>query len=223
MVPLYNVFLKYAAVLFSTKDGAWKITDFGFTTQGPRSNDSKVHGLGTRGYRAPEMLKENVHEHTASVDIWGLGCILFEVAKRETAFSTDTAVRDYAFLINTDASTSLRLDKAANPNLSRLINAALEVQSSRRPSAHQLHHEFATVLWQSLGDALEAQRNLGGAIQAFNEGIKFNSGYGPLWEGLMKAKVALVESHVRTLTSERLTQFRYRKRKKKLHASKTHF
>jgi serine/threonine protein kinase len=49
---------------------------------------------GTGGYRAPELLKEDP-KFCRSVDLWGLGCVLYEIAVGKRAFAGDWAVFHY--------------------------------------------------------------------------------------------------------------------------------
>lgn len=82
-------------VLYSSKDSAWKLADFGFTCEGT-SSQFQISGLvrGTSGYRAPELLAEPA-TYTNKVDIWAMGCILHELAVARKAFINDQAVLDY--------------------------------------------------------------------------------------------------------------------------------
>jgi hypothetical protein len=56
---------------------------------------------GTGGYRAPELLKE-VAKFGRSVDIWALGCVLYEIATGERPFADEWEVRDFATTGNSD-------------------------------------------------------------------------------------------------------------------------
>ena len=72
--------------------GALISTDFGFTSEA-KSEEAKISlgGRGTGGYRAPELLKEE-SEFTMKVDIWVLGCILYELVISKPAFASDFIV-----------------------------------------------------------------------------------------------------------------------------------
>ena len=86
-------------VLHSRKSSTWKITDFGISAEGTTNyacttKDSK----GSIGYRAPELLALESNDkavYTNKVDIWSMGCILYELAAGQKAFRNDLDVYDY--------------------------------------------------------------------------------------------------------------------------------
>jgi ankyrin repeat protein len=80
------------SVLYSHQMRAWKIADFGLTSE-TKTNVAHTtrYSRGTGGYRAPELLNENP-KYTYQVDIWGLGCILYELCTKTHAFADDMAV-----------------------------------------------------------------------------------------------------------------------------------
>jgi serine/threonine protein kinase len=49
---------------------------------------------GTPAYRAPELLRENA-TFTNKLDIWNLGCVLFELIHHHPLFTSDWAVQQY--------------------------------------------------------------------------------------------------------------------------------
>ena len=66
-----------------------RICDFGISKTWSTTN---TPGVGTANYRAPELF--NCSEYTKSVDIWSLGCCLYEYLTREQLFkgNTDMAI-----------------------------------------------------------------------------------------------------------------------------------
>jgi serine/threonine protein kinase len=50
--------------------------------------------LGTDGYRAPELI--NYSRFNEKVDVWALGCILYELIVSKPLFINDSAVVQYA-------------------------------------------------------------------------------------------------------------------------------
>lgn len=81
--------------MYSTASAAWKITDFGLAADRPSTAPLLTeNSRGTSSYRAPELLQED-SVFTETVDIWGLGCILFELVVGKRAFTGDWAVREY--------------------------------------------------------------------------------------------------------------------------------
>src|SRR5437879_2079743 len=80
-------------VLYSSKDSNWKVADFGLTTTGNSTHDrTTVLRRGSPGYRAPELLRE-VSKYNNKVDIWAMGCIMYELASGQKAFGSDDGVR----------------------------------------------------------------------------------------------------------------------------------
>ena len=134
--PVQNILI---LVLYSRNDRAWKIADFGLTSEGTskRCNTTR-YSRGTSGYRAPELLKEEA-SYNNKVDIWAVGCILYELASRKKAFTSDFHVLSSA--ISKDSLRRppfLLLDKRSQNCLSELIFAMLDLEWWRRPTATDL-------------------------------------------------------------------------------------
>ena len=72
----------------------WKIADFGFATPGNSYPAYSTEGRGTNSYRAPELIRFS--QFTRKVDIWAIGCILYEMVTGRVLFSDDFYVRQYA-------------------------------------------------------------------------------------------------------------------------------
>src|ERR1700734_2970560 len=98
-------------------------------------------GSGSPGYRAPELIREN-GSFSPSVDVWALGCILYEIAKKKSAFKDDNSVRYYA-------DSNLRLDfvltlgKDEDKDFCRLLKETLSISAEQRPSSESLHQQIA--------------------------------------------------------------------------------
>jgi len=74
----------------------WKIVDFFPAAEG--SIKIKATSTGTKGtkeYKSPEIIREEAY--TNKVDVWALGCILYELCTGQKAFFDDVATFDYAF------------------------------------------------------------------------------------------------------------------------------
>jgi serine/threonine protein kinase len=84
-----------SVVLYFAKEDAWKLTDFGISAEATSNMISTSLSRGTGGYRAPELLKEDP-KFGRSVDIWALGCVLYEVAMGKKPFADDWAVFHHA-------------------------------------------------------------------------------------------------------------------------------
>ena len=71
------------------------IADFGITSHATTDQAVPTYNArGTGGYRAPELLT-TPPAFTKKVDIWALGCILYELLTQQKAFADDWKVREY--------------------------------------------------------------------------------------------------------------------------------
>jgi serine/threonine protein kinase len=64
------------------------------------SGAATLYARGTPCYRAPELIREShgvgtERKYTNAVDIWSLGCVLFELLFRKKAFKDDFSVHEY--------------------------------------------------------------------------------------------------------------------------------
>jgi serine/threonine protein kinase len=75
-------------VLYSHTEQAWKIADFGLTVEGTsKKAHTTQYSKGTCSYRAPELIQlDDKGTYTNKVDIWAMGCILYEIVFRSKAF-----------------------------------------------------------------------------------------------------------------------------------------
>lgn len=97
---------------------------------------------------APELLREDPI-FTKKVDIWGLGCILYELACFKKAFSGYGSIREYATSGNSFVIPVLPFDKYSGILLADMIHDFLTPDPKQRPSASTIlqglrknkHHE----------------------------------------------------------------------------------
>jgi serine/threonine protein kinase len=119
------------------------LADFGSTKEGT-SNTAQITkgGHGTKGYRAPELFQPppGTAEYTNKVDIWSMGCILYELAVGQRPFQDDWATFRYA-----NAGRDLRVS-IEDTRIKKWILRSLPIKSSSRPSASALLDEFITYL-----------------------------------------------------------------------------
>jgi NIMA (never in mitosis gene a)-related kinase len=135
-------------VLYSSKAGAWKITDFGLTAQGESQKaNTTVYARGTSGYRAPEMIRGEHQTFTNKVDIWALGCLLFEVFSGKKAFAGDGAALEYC-LLGQKLQFMPSEDQLEWDALNEILGNMLEVEPLARKSAEHFHTEFLSFLLQ---------------------------------------------------------------------------
>lgn len=75
----------------------WKIAEFGLTSEATSNRlVTSPYARGKPCYRAPELLSESKPCYNNKLDMFSLGCILYELVTGEKAFSTDFAVFQYA-------------------------------------------------------------------------------------------------------------------------------
>jgi serine/threonine protein kinase len=108
------------------------------------------HARGTSCYRAPELVHDfgEGHEfnYTNTVDIWAVGCILYELVLRKKAFLWDIDVQQYSK--NPDPRQLLspleseKLPQRSLEDIQKTLRETLEVESARRPSATELLKRF---------------------------------------------------------------------------------
>lgn len=131
------------SVLYSHQDHAWKIADFGLTIAGSSRRVHTTHNSrGTSSYRAPELIRGNYNN---KVDVFAIGCILYEVVFRRKALADDLAV-----VIYSESNQSLALpfesdtlpDKRRKAFVSNIIYETFDVEATQRPRAEELSKRF---------------------------------------------------------------------------------
>lgn len=144
-------------VLYSASSKTWKVADFGLTAE---ATSNRAHATkdarGTQCYRAPELVQEYSH-YNNKVDIFAMGCILFELATGgQKAFAGDIVVYQYS---ENRSKLEIPFDTTHKPSevdLSRIIRAMLEIDGSRRPPASALKADFAQYRLTTAQDAWKA-------------------------------------------------------------------
>src|SRR5277367_1051702 len=147
-------------VLYSRKDSIWKITDFGFTSEGSsrRIRDSS-NSRGTSGYRAPKLLQGERGSFNNKVDIWVMGCILFELAAGKKAFESDDIVLSWGLsgkqftLILEDRT----LEENAKCTISDIVNCMINRNLALCPSASVLQEDICIIETVTNGSSLQSQ------------------------------------------------------------------
>lgn len=145
----------------------WKIGDFGLTSEGTTNRAAVTrYGRGSPSYRAPELVTDqDSHTFTNKIDIWALGCILFELVLGKKPFPSDLAVFQYymEYRKSTEASPLVREiesmtfpDPISSQILRKTLMEMLDLDPSKRPSARVLINTFKTVCFDSVCTAIGA-------------------------------------------------------------------
>lgn len=129
--------------MYSFRDHAWKIADFGLTKEGSTGRAfTTVYSRGTDGYRAPELLKDCKAMYSNKVDIWAMGCVFYELAVKHKPFSVDAVAKEYSaqhIFSGQRLEISVACDTFPNQDfitlLKKIIRHMLEVDPLKRPRA----------------------------------------------------------------------------------------
>lgn len=125
--------VKPANVLYSTDAEAWVLADFGIARM-PRSNLTQLgQFLGTPSYAAPEALLRG--ELTEAGDVYAWGATLYAALTGAPPYGD----ADLGTVIDAQAKGPPRLPAGRAPRpLADLVNAALDTDPARRPTARAL-------------------------------------------------------------------------------------
>lgn len=115
--------------------GNVKLGDFGFAAVLTAEQFKHTGNMGTRGYRAPELVAN--HEYDCQVDIWSLGVSAVELFEGERQMWWDSGKACHSL------PKHLFHDRAASKALEEFARAMLKRDPNRRATARQLlGHSF---------------------------------------------------------------------------------
>lgn len=133
-------------MLYSSKDHLWKLADFGLSVEGSsKTNRLTTSSKGTPGYRSPELLEfeGEPSQHTNRVDIWAMGCILYQLVTGTQLFKSDWAVIYHVYdAKSVDVSLDNTFDADSTQIITKYIVDMLQVKPAERPSAATLSMKF---------------------------------------------------------------------------------
>ena len=138
-------------VLFSHRDQAWKLADFGLTSEGGSEEFVTTElARGTPGYRAPELLMDGRYVFNKKVDVWAMGIILYELAVGTKPFHSDAAVLEH---FRSGTSLETPCDTLSEQGKLRILNHVREMvhnTPSSRPTVALLVETFSRYLAEQL-------------------------------------------------------------------------
>jgi len=121
----------------------WKIADFGFASVVASSTAlTSVYGRGTPGYRAPELMFVEPIKFTKQVDVWGVGCILYELITHRKAFRDDHGVHVYWQSAAGLSIMETKLPDILQSHLLEFIHELLHRDPEKRPRIEDLSLMF---------------------------------------------------------------------------------
>jgi len=115
-----------------------KLVDFGCAVKLGK-NDSGIfrkRRLGTKHYMSPEYMRDNYA--SKSLDVWSLGCILYDMVHEQTPYESEEIIRDAVMKRNPDLK-----HVSGHSDLLALFKSMFEPTSEKRINCHDiLHHAY---------------------------------------------------------------------------------
>ena len=124
--------------IFISKDFKIKIGDFGISKNFEKSNQYAQSQKGTVRYMAPEMIKENAR-YNNKVDIWALGCIIYELCTLNYCFDGDGIGLFNQIINNEHGKINL---KYYSSDLQTLIDLLLNKDYKKRPEIKDIYNRI---------------------------------------------------------------------------------
>jgi NIMA (never in mitosis gene a)-related kinase len=119
--------------LFLAKDNVVKIGDFGISKELPTMSVMTKTLCGTPYFMPPEVCKGEPYGE--KVDIWAIGCILYELVFLKKPFESKTISGVFHKIINKPLESTY---EDIDDNIKMLLMAMLDKDPSRRPSIWEL-------------------------------------------------------------------------------------
>jgi serine/threonine protein kinase len=135
------------ANLFLAADGKVKIGDFGLARD-LHSHRLTLEGqtVGTCRYMPPEQIAGDA-ELTGAVDLYALGCLIFEMLAGRPPFDGNTVIQIFEAHLYAEPTPLVSLVRDCPQDLSELVLLLLEKQPEARPvSAAEVQHALSDIL-----------------------------------------------------------------------------
>ena len=135
----------------------WKITDFGLASEDSSRRDVTGQFASDSGsYRAPELLQE-IFQHQEGpsvcddkVDIWALGCIIYELLTYDRAFYNDSSVLEYAKLSEAPSYALVGVGTIQHI-LAEMSCNMLNVNHDARPTSRETLRTLTSIVTETRG------------------------------------------------------------------------
>mmetsp|Transcript_61860 Transcript_61860/g.165729 ORF Transcript_61860/g.165729 Transcript_61860/m.165729 type:complete len:925 (+) Transcript_61860:103-2877(+) len=112
-----------------------KLGDFGIAKVLDSTQDLAMTQIGTPFYMSPELFKNKPYSYKS--DIWGLGCVLYELVNGKHAFDAQS-LNGLAFKILKGKFSPIT--STASKEIKDLITATLSTNPTRRPTLKEILH-----------------------------------------------------------------------------------
>ena len=123
--------------IFINENHKIKIGDFGISKKLNNTRHTDTNNVGTDKYMAPELF-ENV-KYDSKVDIWALGCIIYELFTLEECFHSDTPLGLINKIRNVDyEKNNLEM---CNSEWKELIDSLLKLKPKDRPDIEEVYNK----------------------------------------------------------------------------------
>jgi len=119
--------------IFMTSNRLLKIGDFGISKTLSHDNDFATTAIGTPQQLSPEIIKRQKYDY--KTDIWGLGCVLYEMCTLNAAFNGTDLPNLFE---NITRGSYKPLPQHYSQSLAELVKVMLRPDPNRRPTVGQI-------------------------------------------------------------------------------------